>query len=689
MALEITHSVGRAETIDFIFESLCDDIKISWESYIANITDMCEQKLLECLASSDGLTMYKAYAGITWSTFTKIMDPIHRSILLKLIENPKCFFVLFNTQKGKLRISGKEMATWSMDTKMRAVSFLIVDNDRTLSEQSVNGLFGCFPTRLGQENAEESPEKYNVQIYELSSNNKTSLREILLYIDAYAFNLSYAMPLIVVLANNKQIEKLIRILLHIKSHACEKLCAGVVWDEGDKTYPMFRDKNFVINGTPVNYLQFVNESDDRTIFRTGFVTATEGELIEEEYEECVNAYHYPVVIDSVDKENYFAFHHPECEKKHVSVYASESNNTIAKRILRDNKIHFTTPFILDNGDTYQHKIIINSNASTNSMIELAKELRSEFNVLTFNMNGVTLFTNDGPDGGKKYSARKQNFNRLLFYIYKMNHLENKPLIIMGRRKVDRGLGFHYAPRSYGRRTLLLEGKDGHCHTDGVEGLIWTDMIIGNRIVDIPVAVQKAGRGAGIIRQCPQYPKKFTYWVDTDTSQAIERHYKKVDKVNELCGSNTIRQAIQQADASLSHVRRNHSVDLNTFRVIRGITSDNTMEITKQIIERVFNETFRKPRCDRVSGKYITSLNKRSEVANLLDAIQKVPGAYGTLPGRPGEKIYRRFFPCYNGNTLYCIIPCIDPKYTDDMKRQLDESYSNYLITIPQEGDFPE
>lgn len=689
MAAASAHHIHRAETIEYIYESICETLELSWDAYTSIIADLCEHGLMECLISSDDIIMYKAKTGVTWSTLTDITDPIHRRILLELIENPKCFFVLFNTQKGKLRVSGQEMASWAELPNKRVVSFLVVDNDRTLSEQSVNGLFQCFPLRIGYEASADYREKYNVQIFELSSNNKTSLREIITYIDAYAYNPSYAMPLIVVLANNKQIEKLIRILLHIKTHACEKLCAGVVWDEADKTYPQFRDKDFVIGSTTVNYLQFINECDGRTIFRNGFVTATEGDLIEEDYDECVNAYHYPVVLDPTDQENYFAFHHPESKKRAVLAHASESNNSIAKHVLYDNIEHFATPFTLQNGEIYHRKVIVNSNASTVSMIELAKELRRDFHVLTFNMVGVTLFTSDGPDGGKKYPARKQNLNRLLFYIYKMNNLHNKPMIVMGRRKVDRGLGFHYAPRARGPRTLTISGDDGDCDTDGIEGLIWTDMIIGNRIMDIPVAVQKAGRGAGIIRQCPQYPGTFTYWVDDETSREIERHYNKVDKVNELRGSNTIQQALEQAEASLPFIRKNHSVSLELFRVIRCRTPEETLALTKQIVEEVFHQTFRTPRRHEGNGKYKTSLNTESDVVSLLDAIKKVPGAYGTQPGNPGVRIYRRFFPCYIGDTLYCVIPWIDPMYTEDMKRHLDEVCGEHLVTIPQEGGLPE
>ncbi len=678
-----------AETPEYLYDCIADESALDWDAYLAIIDGLRDRGYIELLVSSDDITLYKAKTGLAWPNIAELTEPLERKILLQLVDNPKCFFVLFNTQKGKLRISGKEMASWAaipFETQ-RTVSFLVVDNDRTLSEQSVNGLFSCFPLRTDHETIADPLEKYNVRIFELSSNSKTSLREILTYIDAYAFNPTYSMPLIVVLANNKQMEKLLKILVHIKKQASRtKLSAGVIWDEADKTYPQFREKQFMIDGAPTNFLQFINEPESTTIFRCGFVTATEGELLEEEYDECANAHHYPIVMDPAEKDNYFAFHHPECKKQHIAVRSGESNNVIAERVLAENLAAFKRPLSLRDGSPYYRKIILNSNSKSEDMRAFAQANRGEFNILTFNMVGVTLYTSASA-AGKKYSARKQNLNRLLFYIYKMNHLNDKPLIILGRRKVDRGLGFHYAPRTHGPRMRVIPGKDGDCHTDGTEGLIWTDMILGNKIEDNATAVQKAGRGAGIIRQCPQYAGEFTYWVDEETAHKIERHYKKVDVVNELVGSNTMQQAFEQAEEAVPLIRKNHSVDLSTFRVIRAATDEETLAITKRIVTELFAESYRKPRVDEVSGKYKTSLNAISEVAGLLDAIKKVPGSYGSHTGSDGkEKVYRRFLPSYHADKLCCVIPLIDPAYTQDMKQRLDTVFGEYFMEVPQIGD---
>ena len=636
----------EARSSEDLFEEVEEDLSGDYSKFVELRDALCECMFLEMLHCPDDQFLYKARSGLRWSDIVELSDPIKKKILLSLVENPQCFFVLFNTQRGKLKIIGTEIANWiSTYPSDRVVSYLVVSNDKTLAEQSTNGLFSCFP-------------KQNVNIFELSSNNKTSLREIKTYIDAYAYNKSYPMPLIVLLANSKQIEKLIDILIHIKNHENTSLKSGGGWDEADITYPQFRKKNFTVNGETTNFLNILNDPNGR-IIRNGFVTATEGYLMDDEFEECYNALCHPVDIDPVEQEHYLSFHHPECHKNYITAGTKERNNIIAERILETNwDSHFNVPMILQDGTTYHHKIIINSDSSKYEMTNFAKKFSDKAYIMVFNMWGVTLYTSRN-GGANRYPTRKQNLNRLLFYIYKNNHLNDKPLIILGRRKVDRGLGFHYAPRLLSQPITVIDGKDGILNTDGKEGLIWTDMCMGNKIEHLSTAIQKAGRGAGIIRQCPQYPGVFHYWIDETTAEHIESHYKKVDVVNGIPGSNSIFQAINYANAVIpANPQRNHDVDETIFRVVSCENEEETIKLTKEIITKVMKETFRKPQRDE-SGKFKTSLNTKSEVVTLLDAVKSVPTSYGT---NSGSITYRRYLPSYIGNTLYCVIPLIDPGY---------------------------
>jgi hypothetical protein len=582
------------------------------------------------------------------------------------------------------------MSKWSNIKEKRVVSFLIVDNDKTLAEQSVNGLFDCFEKVPNHESVEKIDEKYKVKIFELSSNTKVSLREIITHIDAYAcFPADYKMPLIVILANPKQMKKFIELLAHIRNRSHTGLCAGIIWDEADKVYPQYREKSFSINGVETSYIDFIR-SDDKTIYRTGFVTATDGELLEDDtYEECMNAYHYP--IDNSDPD-YRAIHHSDSKLHYIECPRSDSNNKVAEDIICNNWVsHFSNPYTLPTGERYFHKTIVNSNSKGEDMKDFANLIvEKDAYCMTFNQNGIILYTPTNKRG-KKYTAKKKRFCQVLFYIYKMNKLHDRPLFIIGRRKVDRGLGFHYAPRRNGHRITTIDGSDGFCQTDGVEGLIWTNLILGNKIDDDIVkktGVQKVGRGAGIIGQCPQYPGEFHYWMNQKNADDIIYHYNKVDNINRLKGSNSMVQAITRALNETEQIIRNHSVDLKTFRVIKGSNPLDTLRIMKEIIRTVFGPPYVYVEPKRAaSGFYVTSLNTDQDVAELLKAIKKVPTSYGT---RNDVKIYRRFLPCYSNlndiNSLYIVIPLIDPNYTQIQKDNLDEKYGAFMKTIPQTGN---
>jgi hypothetical protein len=153
------------------------------------------------------------------------------------------------------------------------------------------------------------------------------------------------------------------------------------------------------------------------------------------------------------------------------------------------------------------------------------------------------------------------------------------------------------------------------------------------------------------------------------------------------------QAVTHANALLPIVRQNHEVDPSTFRVIKGTSPQHTLELTKEIVKDVFlKENYRSPSLGNGTNGdprfYVTSLNTGQCVVSVIDAVKKVPGAYGT---NGGQRTYRRFMPSYkdltNEETLHVVIPLIDPSYTSEMKAKLDREFAAYFVTIPQEGEF--
>jgi hypothetical protein len=598
-------------------DSLYDKVKgdnddfIDEESFEIKVNEMIDTGFMEKSIFEDTL-LYSARHHLRWADFVDIDDPIKKTILLLLVENPTTFFVLLNTQKGKMRINSLEIKTWSECATKRVVAFIVVDNDTTLADQSAEGIKNVFGV-------------LNVNLIMLSSTAKTTYSDLQKTIDAYEFNPDeYNMPVIVLLANNKQVEKMIMLINHIDSKIKNRqslLRYGIVWDEADKIYPQFRDKTFNISGQTLSIKDFIIYNNIG-LYRLGFTTASEGQLLEEDYPECANAYLYPVVIDPEDKEYYRALHHPQAKTHRVPCLGKTTNNSYAMNILNspENINHFNTPITLPSGEIYYRKIIVNSNSKTKDMVDFAKSC-NEKNMYAFVFNGycgtsVKVYRPGMPV--KNYKTRGKKFNEVLFYIYKKLHLNDKPLVIIGRRKVDRGLGFHYCPRKNDEITIDYRFEEGSLITSNKEGLIWTDMILG-RIEDKDVAVQKAGRLAGIIGNSPQYSGSIHYWTDEHTEALIRRHNTIVDKANEYTGC-SILQAVSHARDTIPIKKINHRVSVNKFVVYRD----------ESIVKNVCLEleySFRRCPINSDGFKH-TSLNGCANKQSLLDAIKSVPDGYG-------------------------------------------------------------
>jgi hypothetical protein len=710
--------------INDTFESLYDKVRgdnddfMDENAFKSKLYELIEIDLIETSTLDDSL-LYSARQGLEWADFVEIDDPVKKSILLLLSNNPKTFAVLLNTQKGKMRIAALEMKKWSEDTTKRTIGLIVVDNDKTLADQSAEGIKRVFG-------------ELNVELIMFSSNSKTTIQDAITKIDAYEFNPDdYPMPVICFLANKIQIEKMIKTMQHIYRKITNRnslLRYGVVWDEADKIYPPFRTTNFHIGGENVSVKKYIIDSNNG-LYRLGFVTATDGDLLDQDYPECANAHLYPVVIDPEDEQHYRALHHPEAITHRVKVKSKHSNNSYAKEIISDNMQHFTTPITLPSGEIYYKKIIINSNSKTSDMNEFARWSNNQgMYALVFNgYSGASVKVHRSGMPVKSFKTKGKNFNQVLYYIYKKLHLNDKPLVIIGRRKVDRGLGFHYAPRT--NDEITIDGEEGILISQNREGLIWTDMILG-KIDDKNIAVQKAGRLAGIIGNSPQYSGSIHYWTDENTEDLIRRHNTVVDVANTYSGCSVL-QAVKHAEDTTPVRKVNHRVESNRFLVYRD-------EATVISACRLLNYSYRRAPTNE-DGFMHTSINDTSHRASLFEAIEGVNGGYGTQTrDREGEDVsqrsqkyvkikrgdhngkfgfltqrlennkynvningqilaferkdfslitYRTFYPCYknidDASTLHYVI-IIRPG--DESKvQEIKNQYPS--IEVPQEGDF--
>ena len=627
-----------------------------------------------CTGEVNDFTIYSAKNDLKWEDFVHIDDCIKKSILLLLVQNPKTFFILQNTQKGKMRITSLELKKWGQDRSKKVVAFIIVDNDKTLSDQSVDGLQKTFA---------EQP----VRIFQLSSNSKTTFEEIKTYIDAYANDIyesspEYPMPIIALLANPRQCEKMLRLIHHINKKVTlynSILRYGIIWDEADKTYPSLRDKPFSIDGVDITCRTFIM---DRTIalYRLGFVTATDGELLDEDYPECSNAQLYPDDISPEDQEYYRALHHPESITHRVPFTTKHTNNSYITHVFETNIEHFMTPIRLPTGEVYFRKIIVNSNSKTSDMQVLAQQFTNKgMHAFVFNSVGgasVKVYRQGYPV--QKYKTKGTKLNELFYYVYKKFQLNDKPILCIGRRKVDRGLGFHFCPKN--NDEIVITGPVGLGDVISVnrDGLVWTDIILG-KIEDKNTAVQKAGRLAGIIGNSPQYSNSH-YWTDEYTEQIIRRHNTIVDKSNTTTGC-SILQAVKRAETMTPQIKVNHRVDAHLFRVY------DSEEIMRNVIRELgFRTRIADPNPD---GFIEASLFTESGVLDLLNVIKKVPVGITSGGGNAEGAVSRKVWACYKNttdrNTLVFVVLLPPRDVTEEKIRLIDARYP--CIIIPQEGDF--
>jgi hypothetical protein len=349
------------------------------------------------------------------------------------------------------------------------------------------------------------------------------------------------MPVIVFLPTVQQVARVTALANHIQKKVTDKkspLRSSFIFDEADKVYPPLRDRfKDILGGSAVDHY--------------GFVSATDGDLMDQDYPECANA---QLFQPGEGDPNYRAFHLADAEIHYVPHKSKDGNDAYAESILTDpaNKDYVFNKFALPSGEMVYRKFIVNGPSKTEHMRDFAtKRVAAGCNAITVNMYGIKVYR---PNFGVvTYSSKGMKFNKVIFDIYNQLKLGDAPLFIVGRRKIDRGVGFHYAPRP------TLENPIA------APGLIWTDMILG-RIDDTDQAVQKAGRLAGIIAGNPQYPGKIHYWTDESTARAIRKHNEKVDLANKQPGCSAL-QATERAKAEIARIAAAlPPVEVKTFRL---------------------------------------------------------------------------------------------------------------------------
>ena len=197
----------KIASVDEIVDKLNLDREVEDEYDIDMVTQALEE--LESVAMiernlniNDDTVFYGARHGLKWSEFHIIDDPIKKTILLMLVENPKTFFVLQNTQSGKTNICIKEINKWKECKDIKPVVFVITQNDKTLTDQLVSGL---------------TEKCVDCELFKLSSSGGQTFKQIDTHIDAYSADAvgKHKMPIITALANGTQNNKILKLMSNI------------------------------------------------------------------------------------------------------------------------------------------------------------------------------------------------------------------------------------------------------------------------------------------------------------------------------------------------------------------------------------------------------------------------------------------------------------------------------------------
>ena len=678
-----------------------DGDELMGEKYFQmKIDELVDEKVIVLVTLNNDDNIYMIHEGINYKHCEKIADHVKRFISFELVENRSTFFIYQPTQFGKNSIISNELVKWARDSSKKVVAFLMFANDSPLSDQSCIGIAKIFA-------------EHNIKnrLFLLSSSGtsgtKITMDSIKDNINGYAADKTvegeepeYGMPIICSLDNPTQRKKILSLIKYIHTKVVSKnsqLRYGMIWDEADKTYASARDVEYPIEGEVASFKKYIVEKDE-ALYRLGFASATEGNLIiDDNYPECANAYIYPVIITPEIQANYRGLHHPESISHRVAFDKKKHNqNTYAMHVLETHSEHFQTPVILPSGESYFRKVIIHSKVQTKEMEAIAIWCNeNNFNALVINgAGGGRASIKVYKDGklSRTYKLKVENASRSLneriYYIYKTQKMNDKPLVIVGMRKVDRGLSFHYCPRE--DKDVIIKGEHGEITTQNKDGIVFTDMILGY-IENKDTAVQKAGRLAGVIGSSPQYTGSIHYWIDERTESVIRLQLNTVITANKLSRDNsslTFKQTHRQAHnihaAATPSIRVNHETDESLYR---AYPNEQVMrKVYKELYKKEYPQTFKKNQ----EGFVECSIFAASKVQELCDVIKHIPTAIKSGGGaKGGETVARKLFPCYKDTsdpTSLHFVMLLDPaKITKEQVEAIDANYD--YVKVPQKGYF--
>jgi hypothetical protein len=256
------------------------------------------------------------------------------------------------------------------------------------------------------------------------------------------------------------------------------------------------------------------------------------------------------------------------------------------------------------------------------------------------------------------------FNQTLAALYKDHRLARFPFAITGYLCIQRGVTFQCAP------------ADDGAH----DGFVF-DYGIVPPIRDKAEAYQTMARMFGNTGHFPNYVRP-TIYTDEKTFAGVRDQEETAVHLPRIVFEEGL-ESVDKADFErAAKLVSKPTVDPATYRIVFAGSEEETLKIAKDIAKDL-KIRFTTPHRDEATGRFKTSLNDKSRVRSLEEAISGVPrlSRSYTVSG-PGA--FRSCIPGYHDDQLYIVILLVGKEITTETIHEIDTNYADYLVPFVSE-----
>ena len=670
----------RGLTKDNIFEIITSDPSdggypafqyLTYEDFEEELQNLLDTNRLLPLINRDGEIEYSVntrevrdytHLRLIMRSFNDISKVIYHTLTIN--QNKVFWTIKLGAQKTKTDQMIKAIKRFMSDISSKSIGkvipFIFSLNDIDLSDQTMLRFLRSFNRHhifiLSCGNTPNTLGEDSERIHYINSKNLQSLKD---HIELYVSGLR-PMPIIISLPNQVQVKRVCSILEFIcQLDADGKKCGYAhLYDEADAIYGRMRDE----------ILRFVCSFENNDIvphkcnLGQYYVSATLDEELLSDFPEIASAEQIPIHLDASVEPNYRNIDHADAKVLNETLHQkhNESNNDFILRVVTEHYEYFHSKNTQANGEEVYKRIIGIADMANSKQEALARNLAIlKFASIIYNQSGFIIHY-PYEDGYKTIRVRRNGIsglnlkgleiNKKLSAIYKhFPILSNFPIFILGNKKIDRGLSFHYAPRM---------GTD--------EAWLVSDIIMGYYKDDERrKACQVAARLWGIIAHRPEYVGYIGLWMDCRSREMVLRDARMTKHVqdNSIIPESfelLLQDAVEQVPNEVKYPTRNIK-EVGPFphdpngHIITTSSDGVSIRIPKALVECLkkeigFQRNLPTSFCKR-EGYIITTRIKHNDASPLPNAVNPIGPQHRFLLERIDTEEFRTKDDIQAGNSL--------------------------------------